>query len=106
MNCSPWTIDTTATTAATPMMIPRVVRIARILLARRAVKAMRKFSRTTIRPLPRRGVRRRGARGRLVGEHPAVAQLDLAPAVRGDVRLVSDPGPRLAARVQLAECPQ
>jgi len=47
---SPWTIDTTAITAATPMMIPSVVRIERILLARSAPKAMRRFSKTIIAP--------------------------------------------------------
>ena len=48
MNCTPWTIETTAMTAATPMMIPSVVRIERILLARSARKAMRRFSVTTM----------------------------------------------------------
>ncbi len=48
MYCSPWTIETTAITAATPMTMPSVVRIERILLARSAESAMRKFSRKTM----------------------------------------------------------
>jgi hypothetical protein len=47
VNCRPWTMETTATTAATPMMMPSVVRIERIRLARSAAMAMRKFSRKT-----------------------------------------------------------
>src|SRR5436309_11180558 len=102
---SPWTIDTTATTAATPMMIPSVVRIERIRLARSAATAMRKFSRKTTgyilsgrrrRDCGTRGTGGAGGAGgdrprrRLVGGDLAVAQHDLAPGVLGDVRLVGD----------------
>ena len=49
MNCRPWTIETTAITAATPMMMPSVVSSERILLARMAVKAIRMFSARSMR---------------------------------------------------------
>src|SRR4030095_12516596 len=94
VSCKPWTMETTATTAATPMMIPRVVRMERIRLARSAAMAMRKFSRKTKGALPS-GDRRRGGRlgpGRSrVGDDLAVAQDDLAPGVPGDVRLLREP---------------
>src|SRR6478672_10406341 len=105
---SPWTIDTTAITAATPMMIPSVVRIERIRLARRAARAMRKFSKKTTACLlsGRSGGGRSGCAGprrRLVGDDLAVAQQHLAPGVLGDVGLVGDEDHRVAALVELVE---
>ena len=48
MNCIPWTSETTVMTAATPMMIPRAVRIERMVLARSAAKAILKFSKKSM----------------------------------------------------------
>src|SRR5262245_30986238 len=49
----PWTIETTAMTAAVPMTMPRVVSIDLILLAQIAFKAIRTFSRNIASPAPR-----------------------------------------------------
>ncbi len=100
VNWRPWTIETTAITAATPMMMPRVVSTERILLARMAEKATRKFSVTTIAQRRSAG---QGARRGLVGEHLAVAELDLTPGVLGDVGLVGDQEHGVAGLVQLVE---
>src|SRR3954462_6919479 len=107
---SPWTMETTATTAATPMMIPRVVSIERIRLARRAAMAMRKFSRKTMgrslsgdRGRGRRPIGAGGPGGGLVGGDLAVAQGHLAPGVLGDVRLVGDQDHGVARPVELVE---
>src|SRR3954469_2763320 len=107
---NPWTMETTATTAATPMMIPRVVSIERIRLARRAAMAMRKFSRKTMgrslsgdRGRGRRPIGAGGPGGGLVGGDLAVAQGHLAPGVLGDVRLVGDQDHGVARPVELVE---
>src|SRR5690348_134711 len=106
----PWTTDTTAITAATPMMMPSVVSTDLILLARMAEKAMRKFSETIIGSAPRAraGGARHGGHGRgplrgmIVHDH-AVAQQHLAPGVLGDVGLVGDQQHGVARIVQLVE---
>src|SRR6185436_8361290 len=108
----PWTIETTAITAPTPMMIPKVVRIERIRLARSAEKAIRKFS-TKINGLGLSAVSERStgsvhliegrAVGRVVGEHLAVAQMHLPPGVRRDVGLVSHQHHRVPLGVELVE---
>src|SRR5688572_5199946 len=120
MNWRPWTIETTAITAATPMMMPSVVRTERILLARMAEKATRKFSDRIKRsplpcppPLRGRGSRRPARRGTrspcdcagrgMVVRHLAVAELDLAPCVIGDVGLMGHQEDRVARLMQLVE---
>src|SRR5262249_38776594 len=106
--CSPWTMETTAITAATPMMMPSVVRIERIRLARRAARAMRKFSKKTTGASPLlpsggrgHGSRLRGACRGLVGDDFTVLEQHLAPGVLGDVRLVGDQHHGVAALVEL-----
>ena len=96
MNCSPWTIDTTAITAATPMMIPRAVSPARSLFAANAVRATRKLSRRYTGALVR-------LHAHLVGDDLPVAQHHLAVGVAGDLGLVRDQDHRVAAGVQLVE---
>src|SRR5688572_12083210 len=92
MYCRPWTIDTTAITAATPMMMPSAVSTERIRLARRAVKATRMFSSRTI-SAPSSAVPH-------VGQYLAVSQRDLAAGVRGDVGLVGHQHDRVAGTVE------
>src|SRR4051812_39235692 len=116
MNCSPWTIETTAITAATPMMIPRVVRTERMALARRAASAIRKFSRkTTALSGCSRGASGvaiggsggsgggGGPRRRLVGDDLAVLERHLALGEGGDIGLVGDQDDGIAGAVELGD---
>jgi hypothetical protein len=56
--CAPLPIASRATTEATPIMIPSIVRIVRSLLARRLVSAIRTLSHTLLPDMSR--MRRRG----------------------------------------------
>src|SRR5882724_10404308 len=117
---NPWTIETTAITAATPIRIPRIVSIERSLFAQSALRAIARFSRNRplavarlvisaprgfpLRRLGRRrssrrvGRRRRGSSRRglpLVRHDVAVAQVDDPPRAARDVVLVGDEDDRV-----------
>src|SRR4051812_16176847 len=88
--CIPWTSETTAMTAATPIITPRTVRIDRILLAPMARRAILTFS--------------KNIRGQLSSDDDlSVADVDDALRFLRDVVLVRDHDDRVAARRELAE---
>src|SRR5687767_3693728 len=116
----PWTMETTATTAATPMMMPSVVRTLLILFAPSAFSATPKFSARTDpvrrgvgevkdagRALSGRGPRVSRERGaavvRAVVPDPSVEQPHDTPRVSGDVLLVRDEHDRVPLRVEVVE---
>src|SRR5690606_22208738 len=113
---SPWMIDTIATTEATPMMMPSVVRKLRNPCARIACSAARTPStaansvgkRATVsrraRPRPPAPLTRRvSALVDIVLHDLAVAQPDHALAVLGHLGLVRDDDDGLPVGVQLVE---
>src|SRR5687767_8672406 len=82
-------------TDETPIRIPRTVRNERSLFERREATAIPMASEN--------GIRTRRMSLPLVALHPAVADLQHAVGVRGDVVLVGDEDDRVAVRVELLE---
>src|SRR6185436_4861674 len=90
---NPWTMETTAITAAVPITMPSVVSMDLILLAQIAFNAIQKFSRNKA-LRPDRGVAH-------VADDLAVPQTHHPRGVLGEVVLVRDEDDRVAAAVQL-----